>query len=165
MILTILNLIIVSTLLWVPLFFYGRKTKRMIDFYFRMGCSPNFRKLFGYVLAFMVLVFHATYPGIVKGDFGTFVSSAFAFSLICPRWTVGLLEGIRGSRFVVAFLAVMAVAMLMAPGMYSLGITLCFVLVASIFYPSPKMAEYIDGSPYHQSFDEMARDVVKHYFA
>ena len=165
MILTILNLLIVSPILWVPLFFYGRKSRRMVTFYQRMSRSENQRKIYSYMLLVLVLLFHATYPGLFKDCFCAYASTALAVCFVSPKWTTRLLEGIRASHTVMAFIGLVALANVFATGMYTLGITLCYVLLAAIFYPSKSMMEYVLTEPQYSSYEELEEETVKHYYA
>ena len=165
MILTILNLIIVSLVLWLPLFAYGRRSRRMVVFCQRMARSENNRKLFGYGLLILVLMFHATYHGICMGDFGPYASTAIALWLVSPKRIIRLLRDIRASQSVLAFIGILALIATLAPGMYSVGVTLGYVLLAAVFYPSKTIEEHVKDNPVYTNYDELEEETVKRYFA
>lgn len=165
MILTILNLLIVSPILWVPLFFYGRKSRRMVKFCQRMARSEYQRTIYSYMLLAIVLMFHATYPELFRCHYGAYASTALAVCLISPKLTTRLLKGIRASHAVMAIIGFMALANVFAPEMYTLGITLCYVLLAAVFYPSQSMEDYVLTEPQYSNYEELEEETVKHYFA
>ena len=165
MILAILNLLFVSVLLWVPLFFYQRKSRRMVLFCQRMARSEYQRKRYGYMLLAFVLMFHATCPELYGGHSGVYASTALAVFLVSPKWTAGLLEGLRKSSVAMAILGFVAVANVFATGMYTLAVTLGYILLAAVFYPTKEMKEYVFDEPQYGSYEELEKETVKHYFA
>lgn len=165
MILTILNLLLVSPLIWVPLFFYGRHSRFMVKFCQRMARSEYYRKIYCISLLVLVLMFHATYPELYKGHFGIYASTLLAISITFKKWTMHLLEGIRASKSVMTIVGFVALANAFGTGMYTLGITLGYILLAAIFYPSSSMKEYVLEETVYSNYEELEKETVKHYFA
>ena len=64
------------------------------------------------------------------------LSTVMVFYLLSAKRTLSLINGIRNSRGVMVFVFTIALALLFTPHMYSLGVTLGYILLAVGFYPS-----------------------------
>lgn len=139
---TILHLFLVLSLMIVPMCLYRCSKSYMLMFYIRMTRSCYFRKLYALILLLVILMFHFTYFAINNLEYGMMLSTVVLIYLFSPKRTEGLLSGIRGNKSITALLFTMALASCFIPHLYTLGGTLAYILLASLFYPSVKMAEY-----------------------
>lgn len=165
MILTILHLLLVSMLIWVPLFFYGHRSRRMVKFCQRMTRLNSCRKAFCYALVSILLILHATCPELCQEGASPYVSTILVIWLASPKRMMGLLRDIRSSQPIMAILAINAVAMFFTTGMYTLGLTFSFLLMAAMFYPSKAMKAFVAEEKAYSNYQEYEEETVKHYFS
>lgn len=127
-------------LLWVlPMRLYRSGHRLMARFRLGMTASANARKLYGQLLLIILLVFHYIYAGGHRGDFGILISTILCTLLFSGKRMEKWLGYLREHRktFVVTSLSALAFASL--PHLYTLSVTLAFLLLAASFYPSRKV--------------------------
>ena len=117
----------------------------MAKFYDKMVWSEKARKLYAHVLLIVLLLFHYVYTSGHPGEFGavlsTIVCAALASFRRTDRWMRGLLD--RPGLFVGWALAALVVGFV--PHLYTTAVTITFVLLAALFYPSARvMSERTD---------------------
>ena len=92
------------------------------------------------------------------------LSTVLVFYLFSAKRTLSLINGIRNSRGVMVFVFTIALALLFTPHMYSLGVTLGYILLAVGFYPS----SLLEGEkPSHKEFatyQEFQDDIIRNYY-
>lgn len=132
----ILFIIMMPAFLVVPLFLYRSQKKFMARFCLRMAALVTARKLYRQALLIMLYVFHFLYLNVHGMDIGI-IGSTMAFAIFymfmdVDKWLHRLHE--ERKTFIIAALS--AVAFAFTPHLFTLAVTMSFVLLASLFYPS-----------------------------
>ena len=129
----------------LPALLYRSRRCFMARFYDKMVWSEKARRLYAHVLLIVLLLFHYVYTSGHPGEFGivpsTIVCAAWASFRRADRWMRGLLD--RPKRFV--WFALLALVIGFVPHLYTMAVTIAFVLLAALFYPSARvMSEKTD---------------------
>ena len=132
----ILFLILMSAFFFVPMILHRSRRQFMTRFYLRMTALVTARKLYRLMLLILLYVFHFLYLCVHYNDIGV-VASTIAFAIFfvfmdVERWLQRLHE--ERTPFRIAALA--AVVFAFTPHLFTLAVTLSFVLLAALFYPS-----------------------------
>lgn len=160
---TIFNYLFLSPLFIVP-FLYKSRAKYMVKFYSRMSSSIYCRRLYAFVIEFLLIMFHFTYYWQHTGEKGIMLSTILLIYMFNPNRTVGLLQGIRNNRCVGGFLFTLALASIFFAHTYTIGVTLSYILLASVFYPSYKARGKAFQEKVYKSYGEIVEDTVSTYF-
>lgn len=145
MIWIILQLIFCSMPFMVSLALYKSRRRFMANFYDAMTRSTKARKLYVQVLLILVLLFHYVYTSGHAGEFGIVLSTIvcavmFSFKRV-DRWLRSLLD--RPRTFVRLALAALVIGFV--PHLYTMAVTIAYLLLAALFYPSVQvMTEWND---------------------
>lgn len=129
----------------VSLALYKSKRRFMANFYDAMIRSNKAPKLYVQVLLILLLLFHYVYTSGHAGEFGIILSTIvcaamFSFKRV-DRWLRGLLD--RPRTFV--RLALVALVIGFVPHLYTMAVTIAYLLLAALFYPSVRvMSEWND---------------------
>ena len=131
----ILFLILMSAFFFVPMILHRSRRQFMTRFYLRMTALVTAR-LYRLMLLILLYVFHFLYLCVHYNDIGV-VASTIAFAIFfvfmdVERWLQRLHE--ERTPFRIAALA--AVVFVFTPHLFTLAVTISFVLLASLFYPS-----------------------------
>jgi len=136
----------------------------MMRFCERMTCSQNHRKMYCHIICVMMLLFHATYPGMHGVNTGIVASTILVFFLMLSDFMSRLLDVIRQQPLFMMLIGGMAVACALAEEMYTLGVTLSFLLLATIFWPSRRMESFMTDRPAYGNYKELERETIRRYF-
>lgn len=145
MIWIILQLIFCAIPFMVSLALYKSRRRFMATFYDAMTRSTKARKLYVQVLLILLLLFHYVYTSGHAGEFGVVLSTIvcavmFSFKRV-DRWLRSLLD--RPRTFV--WLALAALVIGFVPHLYTMAVTVAYLLLAALFYPSVRvMIEWND---------------------
>lgn len=136
MIWIILQLIFCSMPFMVSLALYKSRRRFMANFYDAMTRSTKARKLYVQVLLILLLLFHYVYTSGHAGEFGIVLSTIvcavmFSFKRV-DRWLRSLLD--RPRTFVRLALAALVIGFV--PHLYTMAVTITYLLLAALFYPS-----------------------------
>ena len=132
----ILFLILMSAFFFVPMILHRSRRQFMTRIYLRMPALVTARKLYRLMLLILLYVFHCLYLCVHYNDIGV-VASTIAFAIFfvfmdVERWLQRLHE--ERTPFRIAALA--AVVFVFTPHLFTLAVTISFVILASLFYPS-----------------------------
>ena len=94
------------------------------------------RKLYTQVLLIILLVFHYVYLNGHGAHLGILVTTVLCIFLFSHNRTHKLLLAFRDNRQVFYFVGLFALASLFMPELYTLSVSIAFILMASAFYPS-----------------------------
>lgn len=123
----------------LPMTLYKSNRRFMDRFYERMTRNDKARKLHAWVLLTVLLLYHYVYTNGHPGEFGivfsTIVCAALASFKRTDRWLRRLLD--RPRAFVIFALAAVVIACI--PHLHTLAVTIAFVLLAALFYPSVRI--------------------------
>lgn len=159
----IINFILLAIIFVAP-FLYRSKKRWMIRFCQRMASSENFRKFYAHIMVLILIFFHFTFYWQHVGEYGLMLSTFLIIFLFSPTRTVGLLQGIRNNRFVMGFVFTLTLAALFTPHLYTLGVTLGYLLVAIMYYPSWKSRSKKAQQKVYSNWDELADETVSNYY-
>ena len=128
--------ILMSAFFFVTMILHRSRRQFMTRFYLRMTALVTARKLYRLMLLILLYVFHFLYLCVHYNDIGV-VASTIAFAIFfvfmdVERWLQRLHE--ERTPFCIAALA--AVVFVFTPHLFTLAVTISFVLLASLFYPS-----------------------------
>ncbi len=130
----------------IPLAFYKMGGHKMARFYFSMLSRKSTRKVYVQVLLFFLLIFHYIFTCTHVGEYGVLLSTILIASLYRFKfadWLLNLLCG-NSKTFMITALVVVAIAPI--PHLYTTSVTVAFLLLASMFYPSWHAVEdFVDG--------------------
>lgn len=163
MIWTILFLLMSSVgLLAIKL--YRSESSRMIRFYKKMTISVNCQTLYVRLMLLFILLFNLIYYRLFAGQMPCYLSAASILFILAPKRARGLLQGIDGNRFTMVFLFTIGLAALFIPGMFTFGVTLGIILLASIFFPSGKMDSFNLRPLHYDSYIKLIEHLIKTYY-
>ncbi len=129
----------------LPMTLYKRGHRFMARFHDAMARSVKARKLYAQLLLIVLLLFHYVYTGGHPGEFGVVLSTAVCAALFsfrrADRWLRGLTD--RPRTFVCFALAAAVIGFV--PHLYTAAVTVAFLLLAALFYPSTKVLSEREG--------------------
>ena len=158
------HMVLIALLLLFPYFFYKKRTRRMAKFYTNMAYNPYFRRFYAMILLFMVLVTHFTFFSISPMEYGLMVSTIVIIYIFSAKRCVSLLRGVRNSRAVMVGLFTLILALVFTPHMYTLAVSLAFILMAALFYPSARIERDSYNHHVYPTWDSMMDDLIHNYF-
>lgn len=139
----ILQLLFPAVLLIVPIALYDSKHPCMGKFRRTMLLRETMRKLYTQVLLIILLVFHYIYLNGHGAHLGILVTTVLCIFLFSHNRTNKMLLAFRDNRQIYYFVGLFALATLFMPELYTLSVTIAFILMASAFYPpTTELAEY-----------------------
>ena len=123
-----------SAFFFVTMILHRSRRQFMTRFYLRMTALVTARKLYRLMLLILLYVFHFLYLCVHYNDIGV-VASTIAFAIFfvfmdVERWLQRLHE--ERTPFCIAALA--AVVFVFTPHLFTLAVTISFVLLASLLY-------------------------------
>ncbi len=139
MIWIILQLIFCAVPFAASFVLYKSKRRFMANFYMAMVHRVKARKLYVQVWLMLLLFFHYTYTCVYIGEFGILFSTGVCAAMFSFRrtdkWFRKLLD--RPRAFVT--LASVALVICFIPHLYSVALTVAYLLLAALFYPSVRV--------------------------
>lgn len=136
MIWIIIEVLFPALLIALPLSLYRSNRPFMAKFYLRMTASENARKLYVRCMLILILLYHYIYVGGHFGEWGILVSTilcAILFSFKrADKWLAELHE--EQKRYFLT--ALFTLALCAVPHLHTTAVTLGFLLLAAMFYPS-----------------------------
>lgn len=165
MVFTIVHLLLVSVILAATAFLYRNRSRRMILFYQRMSYSINCRHFYAKILLLTLIMFHFVCYWMKPGEYGVMLSTVLLFYLFSAKRTLALLNGIRNSRGVMAFVFTVTLALLFTPHMYSLGVSLGYILLAAVFYPSKRLEGQKPSHKEFPTYQDFQDDIIQNYYS
>lgn len=136
MIWIILEILFPALLIALPLTLYRSNRPFMMKFYLRMTASGSARKLYVRCLLILVLLYHYIYAGGHFGEWGILVSTILCAILFSFRRADKWLARIHEERKTFFPAALLALAICAVPHLHTTAVTLAFLLLAAMFYPS-----------------------------
>lgn len=131
----------------LPLALYKSRHRFMAKFHVAMVRSAKARRLYTQIVLVLLLLFHYVFTNGHIGEFGvvlsTIVCAVMFSSKRVDKWLRYLLD--RPRAF--AVYALVAVVIGFVPHLYTMAVTIAFILLAALFYPSSKsLSEPEDGN-------------------
>ena len=130
-------------LIAVPVWLYRSERPFMAKFYLAMLRSENARKCYANILLVFLLLFHYVYVCGHPSDYGALLSTIFVAVLWSKKRTMRWLSQLHEERQLFFGLSILTMAIVALPHLYTLAMSLAFLLLAAAFYPSLRgMAEW-----------------------
>ena len=123
-------------LIVLPMWLYRSKRSFMAKFYLAMLRSGNTRKFYAHMLFFFLLLFHYVFVCGHSGDYGTFFSTIFIAVLWSKKRAMRWLSRLHEDRHLFVGISLLTMAIAAIPHLYTLSMSLAFLLLAATFYPS-----------------------------
>jgi len=115
---------------------YKSRRRFMTWFYEAMARNGKARKLYVQLLLVLLLLFHYAYANGHPGEFGIVLSTIICAAMFstkrADKWLRWLSD--RPRRYVAS--ALMALVFGFVPHLYTVAVTIAFILLGALFYPS-----------------------------
>ena len=123
----------------LPMALYRNRRPFMAAFYRAMTGNVKARKLYSQVLVVLLLLFHYVYTTGHPGQFGTVLSATVCAAMFSARRTDRWLRKLNGRRKAMVIFGGTALAICAAPQLFTLSVTISYLLLAALFYPSGRI--------------------------
>ena len=120
----------------LPMALYKCRYRFMAKFYVTMLRSGSVRRLYAQTLLIVLLLFHYVYVCGHFCDFGSGLSTILCGAMFSNRRTERWLQILKAHRQLYFRIAVFAMLIVAIPHLYTMAVTLTFLLLAAAFYPS-----------------------------
>lgn len=144
---------------------YKSRRRFMTRFYEAMARNGKARKLYVQLLLVLLLLFHYAYANGHPGEFGIVLSTVICAAMFSAKRTEKWLHWLsnRSKRYVA--LALVALVVSFVPHLYTVAVTIAFILLAALFYPSEEALtereeekEKFDRTEHSNSFADANHD-------
>ncbi len=115
---------------------YGRRRLRMARFRLSMIEKRSTRKVYLHALLFILLIFHFVYTCTHMNEFGVLPSTILIAVMYRFKLAERLMHLLNRNRLIFIAASLLSIALALIPHLYTLGMTVAFLLLASMFYPS-----------------------------
>ena len=126
----LLQFVFIALLVILPMALYRSRRSFMAVFYRAMTDNAQVRKFYTQVLVVLLLLFHYVYTTGHPGQFGTVLSAIVCAAMFSAR---------RTDRKAFVACGVFALAVCIVPQLFTLSVTVSYILLAALFYPSGRV--------------------------
>lgn len=161
MLLNILLLIFCAIPFGVSMSLYKNNKRFMTPFYMAMARSGNARKLYVQVWLICLLLFHYVYACGHMGEFGILLSTGVCAAMFSFRRTDNWLRRLLDRPRAFVTLASGALVIGFVPHLYTLAITIAYLLLAALFYPSVRVMSECKDTDTLSGWAKHPRNVVR----
>lgn len=145
MICLLLQFVFLAQPVFLPMMLYRSHRPFMAAFYRAMTGNVQARKLYTQVLVVVLLLFHYVYTTGHPGQFGTVLSAIVCAAMFSAKRTDRWLRKLNGRRKAFVSCGGFALAVCAVPQLFTLSVTVSYILLAALFYPSGRvLAEWED---------------------
>lgn len=127
-----------ALLLVLPLALYKSGHRFMARFHYAMIRSVRVRKFYAQLLLVMLLLFHYVYTVGHPGEFGVILSTAMCAALFSSRRADRWLRNLTDHPRTFVGFALTASVVGFVPHLYTVAVTIAFLLLAAMFYPATR---------------------------
>lgn len=159
----LLQLIFPLLLLLVPVTLYKRGNRFMTRFYMAMLRSSAARKLYLQTMLIVLLLFHYVYVSGHFGELGVLFSTILCGVLFLHKRAERWLRLLKAHRQLYFRMAVLSMAMV-AMHLYTMAVTVAFLLLAATFYPSASILYEWNDKEKQEKWRADSRALAEHYF-
>ena len=135
----LLQFVFIALLVILPMALYRSRRSFMTVFYRAMTDNAQARKFYTQVLVVLLLLFHYVYTTGHPGQFGTVLSTIVSAMLFSSRRTERWLRKLLDCPRAFVFCGIIALAICAVPQLFTLSVTISYILLAALFYPSGKI--------------------------
>lgn len=160
----ILNLLFPMFLFIVPPKLYKKSSPTMQTFYLSMVMSCNCRKLYTLILLMVLLMYHYVAYYSISVELEILPSSILILFLFNFHCTDKMLRFLHEKNRATCLIAIVTTVFLFTPYLYTMAVTLGFVLLAAIFYPSTKILFLVQTTEEGIYIMKHPQTIVEHYY-
>ncbi len=164
MIWIIIEMLFPVLLIILPMSLYRSNRPFMAKFYFRMAGSESARKLYVQCMLIFLLLYHYVYAGGHLGAWGVLISTIPCAVLFSFRRADRWMRGLHDNRKRFALTALSASAICAIPHLHTLAVTLAFLLLAAMFYPSCHVLSEWQDEETRGQLKENLKTMSEHYY-
>ena len=164
MIWIIIEFLFPALLISLPLTLYRSNRPLMTKFYLRMTASENARKLYARCMLILILLYHYVYAGGHFGEWGILVSTTFCAVLFSFRRADKWLTRLHEERKIFFRTAVLVLATCAVPHLHTVAVTLAFLLLAAMFYPSRNVLSKWEDEENRRRWMSNPKTVSEYYY-
>ncbi len=160
----LLQLIFPLLLFIVPTVLYKCGNHFMARFYMAMLRSSAARKLYLQTLLIVLLLFHYIYVSGHFGEFGVLFSTILCGTLFSHKRAERWLRLLKAHRQLYFRMAVFSMAMVAIPHLYTMAVTIAYLLLAAAFYPSASILYEWNDKEKQDKWRADSRLLAENYF-
>ena len=143
---------------------YKKNCRMMQNFYLRMVFSHYFRKLYTLLLLMVILVFCFMAYQVQPNKIGAHVMALLALLLFKFSYADILLHRLHDDKKLCTFTFTASLVFIFTPYLYTLGVIVGFLIVASIYYPSSRIIFKAQCPDSGRHLVQCPEDIVNFYF-
>ena len=132
----IIELFFPILLIVLPLALYKSNRHFMAKFCLRMTASESIRKFYTQSMLILLLLYHYIYAGGHFGEWGIVLSTIPCAAMFSYKRADRWMRRLHDDRKCFALTALLALAICAIPHLHTMAVTLAFLLLAAMFYPS-----------------------------
>lgn len=160
----IIEMLLLPLLIVLPLALYRTDRLFMAKFHTGMVVKRNVRKLYAQSLLIFLLLYHYIYAGGHFGEWGILISTILCAVLFSFKRADKWLHNLHENRRSFVLIAFLALAICAIPHLHTTAVTLAFLLLAAMFYPSCRvLAEWQDEDT-RKHLRENPKTLSEHYY-
>lgn len=123
----------------LPMALYRSRHPFMAAFYRAMTGNVQARKLYTQLLVVLLLLFHYVYTNGHPGQFGVVLSTIVCAVLFSHRRADRWLRKLHDRPRTFAIYGFIALAICAVPHLFTMSVTISYILLAALFYPSGRI--------------------------
>ncbi len=148
----------------LPGIFYKRNTRTAQRFYFLMCSHQVFRMLYGLTFAVAIATVNMVYTHLTHDVTAATLTLAVSLPLLFDRVGHPILKLLRGSRQMLFFLMIIALAAMFTTHLLTVAASLYLLLVAAVFYPSRRAIEKFQSLTGIHFYQQCPDTLMEAYF-
>lgn len=164
MIWIIIEMLLLPLLIVLPLALYRTDRLFMAKFHLGMVGKRNARKLYAQSLLIFLLLYHYIYAGGHFGEWGILVSTMLCAVLFSFKRADKWLHNLHENRRSFVITAFFALAICAIPHLHTTAVTLAFLLLAAMFYPSCRVLAGWQDEDTCKHLRENPKTLSEHYY-
>ncbi len=161
----LLSLTFPAMLTVIPIVFYKKGGHKMARFYFSMLARKPTRKVYVHVLLFFLLLFHYVFTCTHVGDYGVLLSTILIANLYRFKFADWLLNLLHRNQKTFIMTALVVVAIAPIPHLYTTSVTVAFMLLASMFYPTRHAVDAFVDEELAEPLSHDIKKLIAHYYS
>lgn len=136
---TVIHLLILSVLFFVPKFLYKSRHQFMARFCYRMVALVAARKLYRLALLITLLLYHYVFMSVHPYEVGVLVSTLLFAMFFGFADVDRSLHRLHEERKTFSVAGLSTVVFAFTPHLFTLAVSVALVLLAAMFYPSQRI--------------------------
>lgn len=142
---------------------YKKEGKHMQSFYIRMTYHDLARRFYVLMVMLVLIVFLYIHSRSTGNVMETFIPLLLTVLLIRHRLSEEIFYLLKKRRLMIAFTSLTLLAAI-TPGMFATSVTCSIYLMASIFYPSRKVRDMVEGPQALPLLTQGRLEIIQSYY-